>query len=83
MRLTVHTEDEFPKHNGLLVVPTNGSYAVLNDRYANLSELEEVIGTLPITRGAVIRGSINEGYRIEHAPSGSGPYRQIAKIELL
>ncbi len=60
MNLAVHTEDEFPKHKELFVVPTNGSYAVLNERYTSLAHLEEVMKTLPITRGAVIRGSIKE-----------------------
>ena len=83
MSLAVHTEDEFPRDRKLFVVPTNGSYAVLNDRYENLAHLERVINTLPISRGAVIRGSEEEGYRIDHSPQNGGEYRKIATIRIL
>ena len=83
MRTAIPTDDEFPRDKKLFVVPTNGSYAVLNDRYDNLAHLERVMTTLPISRVAVIRGLLERGYRIDYSPENGEHYRQIAVIKVL
>jgi hypothetical protein len=80
MNLAVHVSDEFPIYSPLFVIPS-GPYAVLNSRFENLGHLREVITTLPIARGAVIRGSRKDGYQIWHSPKGE--YISIADIEIL